>query len=204
MLLIKTPTSIDEQASAKTLVLTARKFLSEDTVLQRTDFEIREIPLEYLPEGTADFNIDGKILSHSLEKGEILFTKDLRGGKSESKVMLTMQTDALGISQGDKVAVMVTKDNNTLTLLDNLQVEQLAEDNYSDNRLVVVAAKENEAQAINLLKPKADLVVIPSTGGLRAVEDPLLAAQNLLQEKTTKSRKVEVIEGGEVTWYDID
>ncbi|MDD2431103.1 MAG: SAF domain-containing protein [Firmicutes bacterium] len=204
MLLIKTPTSIDEQASAKTLVLTARKFLSEDTVLQRTDFEIREIPLEYLPEGTADFNIDGKILSHSLEKGEILFTKDLRGGKSEPKVMLTMQTDALGISQGDKVAVMVTKDNNTLTLLDNLQVEQLAEDNYSDNRLVVVAAKENEAQAINLLKPKADLVVIPSTGGLRAVEDPLLAAQNLLQEKTTKSRKVEVIEGGEVTWYDID
>lgn len=204
MLLIKTPTSIDEQASAKTLVLTAREFLSEDTVLQRTDFEIREIPLEYLPEGTADFNIDGKILSHSLEKGEILFTKDLRGGKSEPKVMLTMQTDALGISQGDKVAVMVTKDNNTLTLLDNLQVEQLAEDNYSDNRLVVVAAKENEAQAINLLKPKADLVVIPSTGGLRAVEDPLLAAQNLLQEKTTKSRKVEVIEGGEVTWYDID
>ncbi|HOJ47198.1 MAG TPA: SAF domain-containing protein, partial [Bacillota bacterium] len=113
-------------------VLVAREFLSAGTRLKGSDFEEVGLPVELLPEGVAGFDIEGKVLSYPLQKGEILFAKDLEGIQTEAKVMLTLQTDALGISQGDKIAVLVSSEEDTLTLADNLQVEEVRRNEYSD------------------------------------------------------------------------
>lgn len=185
-------------------VLVAREFLSAGTRLKGSDFEEVGLPVELLPEGVAGFDIEGKVLSYPLQKGEVLFAKDLEGIQTEAKVMLTLQTDALGISQGDKIAVLVSSEEDTLTLADNLQVEEVRRNEYSDTSLILVGTTEKQAQAISLLKPSAVLTVVPSSGGLKVPADPLVAAKNFLKEENSSTRRVEVIEGGEVVWYDID
>lgn len=210
MILANDHRSLDEYTTEVQKVLVARSYLSEGTVLTGKEFDLVEYPVTLLPEeaiivmGT---DIKNKKLLYPLVAGEILLQKDLTGGEYEPKVFLTMETDSFTVKKGDKVAVMATKEDKALTLLDNLPVQDVKENQYDNTKMIIVGAKEEEAQALHLLKAKANLSVIPSTGGLRVASDPLLAARDMIQEESesgSKRRQVEVIEGGVVSWYEIE
>lgn len=203
LILVQGPPSLDDNQDAGANVLVAKKYLAGETVLTGSEFELKEVPAELVPLAAIPSDLKGKTLIVPLLEGEILWEKDLKS-ESEPQVLITMSTDSLALKKGDKVAVMATKDDQTITLLDNLTVEDIKESQYDNIKSVLVATKEEEAQAINLLKTQTTLTVVPSTGGLNKASDPLLAAKSLLKEDRVYTRKVEVIEGGVVTWHDVD
>jgi len=203
LILVQGPPSLDDNQDTLVKVWVAKKYLAGETVLTGSEFELKEVPAELVPMADNPLDIKGKTLLAPLLEGEILWEKDLKSD-TEPQVLVTMSTDSLALKKGDKVAVMATKDDQTITLLDNLTVEDIKESQYDSSKSVLVATKEEEAQAFNLLKSQTTLTVVPSTGGLKKAADPLLAAKSMLKEDRVYTRKVEVIEGGVVTWHDVD
>lgn len=186
-------------------VLVANRDISSGTVLSGNEFDLIEIPIGLVASSDISLKeIKGKTLAYPLVKGELIFAKDMFEKSDESQVFVAMETDAFSLKKGDKVAVMASNEKNSITLLDNLNVVDIKENQYDNKKTVILAAKEEEAQALNLLKYKSDLNVVPSSGGLKASENPLKAAKALIAESVKSPKRVQVIEGGDVTWYDLD
>ncbi len=205
MILARDRTPVISQELETVPVLVAKRDLSRGIVLNGSEFELCEVPLNLsFVTGQSDLEVKGKTLAYPLVEGEILLEKDLMK-KQESKLSVALETKAYSLKKGDKVAVMATNEKESVMLLDNLPVIDVKESQYDGSQIVVVAIGVDEARAINIVKQHCDLSVYPTTGGFNIKKEPLKTAKGLASNPTaTKKRLVQVIEGGEVSWQEID
>lgn len=205
MILAREKTPVISQEFETVPVLVAKKDLAIGTVLTGSEFELCEVPLNLgFYTGQSNLDIIGKTLAYPLVEGEILLEKDLIK-KQESKLSVALETKTYSLKKGDKVAIMASNEKECIMLLDNLPVIDVKESQYDSGQIVIVAMGDDEARAINIVKHQCDLSVYPTTGGFNIKRGPLEAAKGLASNPTvTKKRLIQVIEGGEVSWQEID
>jgi len=175
-------------------VIVAKVNIPTKTILQDTMLEIKEIPIQYIPQGVVSKIEDakGKVLVINAMPGQMIFEKDLKAKEASLGLSFIIPADKRAVSvqvnsaagiaglikPGDMVDILVTlpAQEKTITVLQNVQVlainqqtemkEQKKEANAGGSAIVTFALSLKDAEKLVLAENKGPLQLL-----LRSVQD---------------------------------